>query len=181
MSRTFRLKTPFSERDLEKLNIGDKILLSGLIFTARDAAHKLLKKQIDEGKKTPLNLKGSVIFYAGPTPSKPGNPIGSIGPTTSYRMDSYAPFFYSLGVKATIGKGSRSKEVVLAQKKYKAVYLAAVGGVAALLAKHVKKAKVIAYPELGTEAIRKLWVEDFPCIVANDIYGNDLYERVKDF
>lgn len=177
MPKIWILKTPIKERDLEKLKCGDKILLSGVIFTARDAAHKLLKKQIDEGKKTPFHLKGSVIYYAGPSPARPGFPIGSIGPTTSYRMDSYAPFFYSLGVKATIGKGSRSKEVILAQKKYKAVYLSAVGGVAALLAKHVKKAEIIAYPELGTEAIRKLWVEDFPCIVANDIYGNDLFKN----
>jgi len=181
MMKTWRLKTPIKERHLEKLKVGNKILLSGVIFTARDSAHKLLKKQIEEGKKTPFDLKGSVIYYAGPTPPKPGYLIGSIGPTTSYRVDKYAPFFYSLGVKATIGKGSRSEEVMLALKKYKAIYLSAVGGIAALLAKHVKKAEIIAYQELGTEAIRKLWVEDFPCIVANDIYGNDLYKRVKEF
>lgn len=179
MPKTWRLKTPIKERDLEKLKVGDKILLSGIIFTARDTAHKLLKKQIENGKKPPFNLKGSVIYYAGPTPLKPGSVIGSIGPTTSYRMDKYTPFFYSVGVKATIGKGSRSKEVILALKKYKAVYLSAVGGIAALLAKHIKKAEIVAYQELGTEAIRKLWVEDFPCIVANDIYGDDIYKKVR--
>jgi fumarate hydratase subunit beta len=179
MPKICRLKTPIKEKDLEKLKVGDKILLSGVIFTARDTAHKLLKKQIEKGKKPPFDLKGSVIYYAGPTPPKPDSIIGSIGPTTSYRMDKYAPFFYSLGVKATIGKGSRSEEVILALKKYKAVYFSAVGGVAALLAKHVKKAEIIAYQELGTEAIRKLWVEDFPCIVANDIYGDDIYKKFQ--
>jgi len=181
MPKTWILKTPIKEKDLEKLKIGDKILLSGVIFTARDAAHKLLKKQIEEGKKPPFNLKGSVIYYAGPTPARPGLPIGSIGPTTSYRMDRYAPFFYSLGVSATIGKGSRSEEVILALKKYKAVYLSTIGGIAALLARHVKKAEIIAFPELGTEAIRKLFIEDFPCFVANDIYGNDIYKKMQRF
>jgi fumarate hydratase subunit beta len=182
MGKEIRLKTPLKDEDIEKLKIGDKVLLSGVIYTGRDAAHKRLYELLKEGKPLPINLEGAVIYYVGPTPTKPGYKIGSAGPTTSYRMDPYTPLMHQHGLKATIGKGNRSKEVQQALKKYKAVYLAATGGVAALIAKSVKSCKVIAYEDLGAEAIRELVVEDFPCTVANDCYGGDLFEEgMKEF
>jgi fumarate hydratase subunit beta len=177
MSRQIRLKTPLSAEDVEKLNIGDKVLLSGVLFTARDAAHKRIFELIQVGKELPLELKGQVIYYVGPTPAKPGKPIGSAGPTTSYRMDPYSPKLIELGLKGMIGKGNRSNEVIDAMKKYKAVYFGATGGAGALLAKRIKKADIIAYPDLGPEAIRRLEVEDFPVMVINDTKGNDLYQQ----
>lgn len=177
MSKTVKLTTPLTDEDVAQLNIGDTVLLSGIIYTGRDAAHKRLVDLIEEGKELPLDLKGQVIYYVGPAPAPPGKPIGSAGPTTSYRMDPYTPQLLERGLKATIGKGPRGKGVIDAMKQNKAVYLAAVGGVAALIAKSIKKAKVIAYEDLGTEAIRELEAEDFPCIVANDIYGNDLFQE----
>lgn len=178
----YRLETPLKDEDLEKLHIGDTIYLNGIIYTARDAAHKRLVDLIKEGKELPFDIKGSVIYYVGPAPAKPGKPIGSAGPTTSYRMDPFAPILMDNGLKGMIGKGPRSKEVIESMKKNKAVYFAAVGGAAALIAKSITSAKVIAYEDLGAEAIRKLEVKDFPCIVANDIYGNDLYKKgVEDF
>ena len=151
------------------------MLISGVIYTGRDAAHKRLVDLIDRGEELPLDIKGQIIYYVGPTPARPGKPIGSAGPTSSYRMDSYSPKLMEKGLKGMIGKGMRSKEVIEAMKKYRAVYMAAVGGAAALIARRIKKSEIIAYEDLGTEAIRRLEVEDFPAIVVNDIWGNDLY------
>ncbi|NPA55237.1 MAG: Fe-S-containing hydro-lyase [Epsilonproteobacteria bacterium] len=177
MMAEYKMTTPLTDEDVEKLKIGDIVYLSGTIYTARDAAHKRLVDLINEGKELPFDLKGSVIYFVGPTPPKPGEPIGSAGPTTSYRMDSYSPILIKHGQKGMIGKGKRSEEVKEACKKYKAVYFGATGGAGALIAKRIKKAEVIAYPELGPEAIRKLEVEDFPVTVVNDCYGGDLYEE----
>ncbi len=177
MSKTYHLTTPLSDEDIEKLKCGDVVKLSGIIYTARDAAHKRLVELLEKGEALPFDLKGSVIYFVGPTPPKPGDPIGSAGPTTSYRMDSYSPTLIAAGQKGMIGKGKRSKEVIEACKKHKAVYFGATGGAGALLGKQIKSAKVIAYPELGPEAVRELEVEDFPVTVVNDMYGCDLYEE----
>jgi fumarate hydratase subunit beta len=177
MSEPIRLTTPLADEDVEKLHIGDKVLLSGVLFTGRDAAHKRLFDLINEGKELPIDLKGQVIYYVGPTPAKPGRPIGSAGPTTSYRMDPYSVKLMELGLKGMIGKGNRSQEVIEAMKRYKAVYFGATGGAGALLAKRIKKAEVVAYPDLGPEAVRRLEVEDFPVTVINDTQGNDLYQE----
>jgi len=173
----YKMTTPLTNEDIEKLKIGDIVYLSGTIYTARDAAHKRLVDLINEGKELPFDLKGSVIYFVGPTPPKPGEPIGSAGPTTSYRMDSYSPILIEHGQKAMIGKGKRNEAVKEACVKHKAVYFGATGGAGALIAQRIKKAEVIAYPELGPEAIRKLEVEDFPVTVVNDSYGGDLYEE----
>jgi fumarate hydratase subunit beta len=177
MSEAIRLKTPLSDADVEKLKAGDKVLLNGVIYTGRDAAHKRLFDLLQEKKPLPIELKGQVIYYVGPAPAKPGQVIGSAGPTTSGRMDAYSPKLMEMGLKGMIGKGMRKKEVVEAMKKYKAVYFAATGGAGALLAKAIKKAQVVAYEDLGPEAINRLEVEDFPVIVVNDTRGNDLYEE----
>jgi fumarate hydratase subunit beta len=177
MSQPIRLKTPLSDADVEKLKAGDKVLLNGVIYTGRDAAHKRLFDLLKEGKSLPIDIKGQVIYYVGPAPAKPGQVIGSAGPTTSGRMDAYSPKLMEVGLKGMIGKGMRKKEVVEAMKKYKAVYFAATGGAGALLAKAVKKAQVVAYEDLGPEAINRLEVEDFPVIVVNDTKGNDLYQQ----
>ncbi|MCX7974585.1 MAG: Fe-S-containing hydro-lyase [Candidatus Aminicenantes bacterium] len=174
-----RITTPVSDEVIEKLRAGDRVFITGYLLTARDAAHKKLVDLIKEGKDLPIDLRGQIIYYVGPTPARPGKAIGSAGPTTSYRMDSYTPLLHSMGLKATIGKGSRSEEVKEALKKYKAVYLAAVGGAGALISKSIEAQEVVAYPELGPEAIIRLKVKDFPCIVINDIYGGDLYEEGK--
>ena len=173
----YKMTAPLTDEDIEKLRIGDIVYLSGTIYTARDAAHKKLVDLLAEGKELPFDLKGSVIYFVGPTPPKPGEPIGSAGPTTSYRMDSYSPILIKHGQKAMIGKGKRNQDVKDACIKYKAVYFGATGGAGALIAKRIKSAEVIAYPELGPEAIRKLEVEDFPVTVVNDSYGGDLYEE----
>lgn len=170
------IKTPLSEKDIASLKVGDRVYISGTIFTARDAAHKRLVELIKSGEKLPIPLKGQVIYYVGPAPARPGKVIGSAGPTTSYRMDPYAPVLLENGLKGMIGKGGRSAEVREAISKHKGVYFAAVGGAAALIAKSIKKAEIVVYPELGPEAIRRLEVESLPVIVINDIYGNDLYE-----
>ncbi len=175
MSDPIRLKTPLSDRDVEALKIGDRVLIHGVIYTGRDAAHKRLFDLLREGKDLPFDIKGQIIYYVGPTPAKPGQVFGSAGPTTSYRMDAYSPGLIEKGLKGMIGKGMRSDMVKEAMKRYKAVYFAATGGAGALLAKRVKKAEVIAYEDLGPEAIRRLEVEDLPVIVINDVYGNDLY------
>lgn len=177
MTEYKKLTTPFTDEDLKDLKAGDNVLISGTIYVGRDTAHKRIVEAINKGEKLPLDLKGAVIYYAGPAPAKPGQPIGSVGPTTSYRMDPYAPKLIELGQKGMIGKGSRSKEVRDACVKYKAVYFAATGGAGALLAKRVKEAKIIAYEDLGPEALREIKVEDFPVVVVDDIYGNDLYEQ----
>jgi len=167
----YSLKTPLQDKDVEILKIGDKVLISGILYTARDSAHKKLVK------KSPIDLKGQIIYYCGPTPAKPGEVIGSAGPTTSGRMDKFTEPLLKLGLRATIGKGKRSKEVQNALKKHKAVYLVATGGAGALLSKHIKKAEIVAYPELGPGAVYKFEVENFPTIVANDILGNDIFKR----
>jgi fumarate hydratase subunit beta len=161
----------------ESLKAGDNVLISGTLYTARDAAHKRLVELIREGKDLPMDIKGQIIYYVGPAPAKPGQAIGSAGPTTSYRMDPYAPILIEHGLKGMIGKGSRSQSVIDAMVKYKAVYFAAIGGAGALLAKSIKASEIVAYEDLGPEAIRKLTVEDFPAVVVNDTFGNDLYEQ----
>jgi fumarate hydratase subunit beta len=175
MAKNIQLKTPLSDEDVEKLKIGDKVFLTGIIYTGRDAAHKRMIDLLDAGKNLPMDIRGQIIYYVGPAPAKPGQPIGSAGPTTSYRMDAYAPKLMALGMKGMVGKGNRSPEVVEAMKKYKAVYFGATGGAGALIAKSIKKAEVVAYEDLGPEAIMKLEVEDFPVVVINDTKGNDLY------
>lgn len=172
-----RLKTPLTDEDVEELRAGDNVLISGVIFTARDAAHKKLVELLEKGEKWPVDLRGQVIYYVGPTPAKPGQVIGSAGPTTSGRMDPYTPAILQQGVKALIGKGSRDASVCKALQECKAVYLAATGGAGALLARTIKESEVVAYPELCPEAIRRLVVEDFPATVINDIYGSDLYKE----
>ena len=175
MSEVIRLKPPLSDEVVERLKIGDRIFINGVIYTGRDAAHKRLFDLLQEGKDLPFDIKGQIIYYVGPTPAKPDQVFGSAGPTTSYRMDAYSPSLIEKGLKGMIGKGMRSDAVKEAMKKHKAVYLAATGGAGALLGKRVKKAQVVAYEDLGPEAIRRLEVEDLPVIVINDIYGNDLY------
>ena len=175
MSGPIRLKTPLNDEDVEKLKIGDRVLINGIIYTGRDAAHKRLFGLLKEGKALPFDTKGQIIYYVGPTPAKPGQVLGSAGPTTSYRMDAYSPALLEKGLKGMIGKGMRSEAVKEAMKKFKAVYFAATGGAGALLAKRVKKAEVVAYEDLGPEAIRRLEVEDLPVIVVNDVRGGDLY------
>jgi len=175
-----KIKTPLTEDVLKELKAGDEVLLSGTIFTARDEAHKRLLELLRRNKKLPFDIKGAVIYYTGPTPAKPGQIIGSCGPTSSYRMDKYTPELLEHGLKATVGKGGRSKEIVAAMKKYKAVYFAAVGGAGVLISKCVKKSEIIAFADLGCEAVFRLDVKDFPLIVINDIYGNDLYQKIVD-
>jgi len=171
-----KLSPPLSDEDLVGLKAGDRVFISGVIYSARDSAHKRMVETIKKGEKLPVDIKGAVIYYMGPSPAKPGNPIGSAGPTTSGRMDSYTPLLIEHGLKGMIGKGGRSKEVIEACKKFKAVYFGATGGAGALLSKKIKSAEVVAYDDLGPEAIMKLEVEDFPVIVVNDVLGNDLYK-----
>ncbi len=177
MSEPKRITTPLTDEDVQDLRIGESVLISGIIYTGRDSAHKRLVDALERGQELPVNFQGQIIYYAGPAPAKPGKPIGSIGPTTSYRMDPYALQLIAEGLKGMIGKGNRSDEVVSAQKKYKAVYFGAIGGAAALMAKSVQTAEVIAYEDLGPEALRKLEVKDFPAVVVNDCYGGDLYKE----
>jgi fumarate hydratase subunit beta len=174
---TIEITTPLTDEVVKGLKAGDSVLITGTIYTARDAAHKRLTEAVAKGEKPPVELKGQIFYYAGPSPAPPGKPIGSVGPTTSYRMDAFAPKTMELGLKGMIGKGPRAKEVIDAMKKHGAVYFAAVGGAGALLAKCVKAAKPVAYPDLGAEAITELTVERFPAIVATDCRGNDLYSR----
>ena len=177
MAKEKHLQTPLKDDDLKGLKIGDKVLITGTIYTARDAAHKRLVDLIEAGKELPFDIKGQIIYFVGPAPARPGMPIGSAGPTTSYRMDPYSPALLDAGLKGMIGKGPRSKEVIDSMIKNKGVYFAAIGGAAVVMAQSVRAAKIIAYEDLGTEAIRELKVENLPCIVANDIYGKDLYEE----
>ena len=177
MSEPIRIRTPLSDEDVERLKAGDRVLISGVLYTGRDAAHKRLVDLLDRGGELPLDIRGQVIYYVGPTPARPSSPIGAAGPTTSYRMDAYSPKLMEHGLKGMIGKGMRSREVIDAMRRYRCVYMAAVGGAGALLSKRVRKAEVIAYEDLGPEAIRRLEVEDFPAILVNDIRGNDLYEE----
>jgi fumarate hydratase subunit beta len=177
MPRTIELSTPLSDQDVENLEIGDTVLVNGIIYTARDAAHKRLIDLLEAGQPLPMDLKGQIVFYVGPSPARPGRVIGAAGPTTSYRMDPYAPQLLELGLKAMIGKGKRSPEVIAAMKAHKAVYLGAIGGAGALISQSIKAAEIIAYEDLGPEAIRRLVVENLPTIVINDCRGNDLYEQ----
>ncbi len=174
-----KVTLPLTDETLKELRAGDNVLLTGVMYVARDAAHKRIVEALDQGKPLPFDIKGQTIYYMGPSPARPGQPIGSAGPTTSGRMDAYSPFLIAEGLKGMIGKGMRSQTVKDAIKKYKAVYLAAIGGAGALISKSIKKSEVIAYEELGAEAIRRLEVEDFPATVINDIYGGDLYQEGK--
>lgn len=170
------LTTPISEDDVGKLRVGDHVLISGLIYTARDAAHERMHAMLQQGEALPIDLRGQVIYYCGPTPPRPGRPIGSAGPTTATRMDPFTPMLLARGLKGTIGKGRRGREVRDALRLYRCVYFAAIEGTAALLGQRVRSAEVVAFPDLGPEAIFRLIVEQFPVVVANDIYGDDIYE-----
>lgn len=173
--KTLKITSPIDEKLIKDLKTGTKVLISGIIYTARDAAHLKMIQALDKGEKLPFDIRGQTIYYMGPSPARPGQVIGSAGPTTSSRMDGYTPKLLSQGLRAIIGKGNRSPEVIEAVKKYHALYFVTFGGAGALISKCIKKAEVIAYPELAAEAIMRLEVENFPAIVANDIYGNDLY------
>jgi len=174
------ITSPLEAEVVEKLKVGTRVLISGVVYTARDAAHKRLVQAINNGEELPLNIKGQTLYYMGPSPARPGQIIGSAGPTTSSRMDIYTPPLLAVGLRAMIGKGSRSEEAREAIKKHRAVYFVTIGGAGALLSKAIKKAKVIAYPELAAEAIMQLELEGFPAIVANDLYGGDLFIQGKD-
>jgi fumarate hydratase subunit beta len=177
MNEVLRITPPLSDKDIVKLKIGARVLITGKILTGRDSAHKRLYELIQKDESLPVDIKGQIIYYVGPAPAKPGHVIGSAGPTTSYRMDPYAPLLMEHGLKGMIGKGVRSKTVRDALKKHKAVYFAATGGAGALIAKNINAARIVAYEDLGPEAIRELEVIDFPVIVANDAFGGDLYEE----
>jgi fumarate hydratase subunit beta len=174
-----KITLPLTDETLEEIKTGDNVLLTGVMYAVRDAAHKRMVEALDQGKPLPFDIKGQTIYYVGPAPARPGQVIGSAGPTTSGRMDAYAPRLIAGGLRGMVGKGARSQDVRDAMKKYKAVYLAAIGGAGALISRSIKKSEVIAYEELGAEAIRRLEVEDFPATVINDIYGGDLYQEGK--
>ncbi|BEU87714.1 Fe-S-containing hydro-lyase [Selenomonas sp. TAMA-11512] len=176
MAEKIRITTPFTEEMSKKLKAGDSVLITGKIYSARDAAHKAMTEALARGEKLPIDWQDKIVYYLGPTPAKPGDPIGSAGPTTSGRMDAYTPTMLDQGIKGIVGKGSRSKEVVDSIKKNGVTYFAAVGGAAALIAKSIKKYEVLAYEELGPEALAELTVEEFPAIVVVDHEGNDFYE-----
>ncbi len=179
MKQAVKITLPADKATIESLKTGDQLLIYGTIYVARDAAHKRIIEALEQGKPLPFSLAGQTIYYMGPSPARPGHIIGSAGPTTSGRMDAYTPALLAQGLKVMIGKGERSQVVKKAIKKYKAVYLAAIGGAGAMIAKSIKKCDVIAYPELGAEAVLRLEVVDFPAVVVNDIYGGDLYEEGK--
>lgn len=174
------IKLPLEKKDIEELKAGDYVYLDGIMYSARDAAHKRMQETLDKGEKLPIELDNNVIYYMGPSPAREGRVIGSAGPTTAGRMDKYAPNLLDLGLKGMVGKGKRTKEVKDAVIRNKAVYFAAVGGAGALLSKCIKESEVIAYDDLGTEAIRKFRVENFPVIVVMDSQGNDLYETATE-
>ena len=171
-----KIQTPFTREDTRTLKAGDACLITGVIYTARDAAHKRLCELVDQNKPLPMDMENAIIYFVGPTPAKPGQVIGSAGPTTAYRMDAYSPKLIAIGQTGMIGKGKRSAEVIAAMKEYGAVYFGATGGCGALLSKCIKKSEVVAYDDLGAEAIRRLEVEDFPVTVIIDSEGNNLYE-----
>lgn len=173
---TKKITLPITQDDINSLKAGDSVLLTGTILTGRDAAHKRLFELIEQGKELPVDIKGEIIYYVGPAPAKKGYAVGPAGPTSSYRMDKYTPSLLDLGLKGMIGKGARSKEVIDSIVKNKCVYFAAIGGAAALIAKSIKSEELLCYEDLGTEAIRRYTVEDFPCIVAVDCKGNNVYE-----
>ena len=175
-----KLTTPLTAEKTKELRAGDNLLISGVIYTGRDAAHKRLVELVEKGEDLPVDLKDQIIYYVGPAPAKPGQAIGSAGPTTSYRMDAYAPTLLDLGLKGMIGKGKRSDEVVESMKKNGAVYFGAIGGAGALLSKCIKKAEVVCYEDLGAEAIRRLEVENLPVVVIIDSQGNNLYKQGRE-
>jgi fumarate hydratase subunit beta len=172
-----KITTPLTDEVVKKLKIGTQVLISGTIYTGRDAAHKKMTEALAKGEPLPFDPKGQIIYFVGPAPAKPGNPIGSAGPTTSYRMNAYSPAMLDAGLKGMIGKGQMSDEVRDKLKEHYACYFLAIGGAGALIAKSIKEAEVIAYDELGPEAVRKLTVEDFPAIVTFDCYGGNLFEE----
>ena len=171
-----KITLPITDEDIKNLKAGDSVLLTGSIITGRDAAHKRLYELIQKGEKLPVDIKGELIYYVGPAPAKPGYAVGPAGPTSSYRMDKYAPSLLDLGLKGMIGKGARNKEVVDAIVRNKGVYLVAIGAASAVIAKSIKSEEILCYEDLGTEAVRRYEVEDFPCIVAIDSNGNNVYE-----
>lgn len=173
---TKKITLPITHDDIKSLKAGDSVLLTGTILTGRDAAHKRLFELIEQGKELPVDIKGEIIYYVGPAPAKKGYAVGPAGPTSSYRMDKYTPSLLDLGLKGMIGKGARSKEVIDSIVKNKCVYFAAIGGAAALIAKSIKSEELLCYEDLGTEAIRRYTIEDFPCIVAVDCEGGNVYE-----
>ncbi|KAB2952583.1 Fe-S-containing hydro-lyase [Heliorestis acidaminivorans] len=175
-----KLTTPLTKEQSKKLKAGDQVLISGVIYTGRDAAHKKMIEAMERGEELPFDVKDTIIYYVGPCPAKPGQVIGSAGPTTSGRMDAYAPALIAKGLKGMIGKGLRTPEVISAMQEHSAIYFAAIGGAGALMARTIKESEVIAYEELGTEAVRRLVVEDFPAIVVIDSEGNNLYEQGKE-
>ncbi len=172
-----RIQLPITDNDIQDLRAGDSVLLTGTILTGRDAAHKRLYELIEQGAPLPVDLKGEIIYYVGPAPAKPGYAVGPAGPTSSYRMDKFTPALLDLGMKGMIGKGARSPEVIEAIVKNKAVYFAAIGGAAAVIAKSITAEEIICYEDLGAEAVRRYTVKDFPCIVAIDCLGNNVYAR----
>jgi fumarate hydratase subunit beta len=174
-----KIKLPLNDETVKGLKAGDNVLLSGVVYVARDAAHKRMVEALEAGDKLPFDIKGQTVYYMGPSPARPGKVIGAAGPTTSGRMDSFSPRLMAAGLKGMIGKGSRSPAVKEAMRQYRAVYFAAIGGAGALISQSIKKSELVAYEELGAEAVRKLEVEDFPVTVINDIYGGDLYEEGK--
>jgi fumarate hydratase subunit beta len=174
-----KITLPLTDETVEGLRAGDQVRLSGVMYTARDIAHERLTEDLEQGKPLPFDIKGQTIYYMGPSPARPGQPTGAAGPTTSSRMDIYSPRLLAAGLKGMIGKGGRSPEVREAMKKHRAVYFAAIGGAGALISQSIRESEVIAYEELGVEAVRRLEVEDFPAMVINDIHGADLYQDGK--
>jgi fumarate hydratase subunit beta len=173
------IRTPLSNEDVAKLRAGDRVTINGIIYSARDAAHKRMTEALERGEALPFDIQGQIIYYMGPTPAKPGQAIGSAGPTTSSRMDRYAPTLIAKGLKGMIGKGVRAAAVKEAMREHKAIYLAAISGAGALISQRIVKAEPVAYEDLGAEALLRLEVRDFPVLVVNDIYGGDLYEEGK--
>lgn len=178
--KTYSFSLPLSDSDIKKLKAGDKVLLSGALYNARDAAHKRIINALESGQDLPFDINGQTIYYMGPSPARAGQVIGSAGPTTSARMDRYAPQMIKAGAKVMIGKGNRSEEVISAIKEHGGIYFAAIGGAGALLSKKIVKAEIVAYEDLGAEAIRKLEIKDFPAIVAVDSYGGDIFKQGKE-
>ncbi|MCK4221541.1 MAG: Fe-S-containing hydro-lyase [Dehalococcoidia bacterium] len=179
MAEAKRVPLPLTDETLKDLRAGDNLLLTGVMYVGRDAAHKRMIEALDQGKALPIDVRGQTIYFMGPSPARPGRPIGSAGPTTSGRMDAYSPRLIAEGLKGMIGKGLRSKAVKDAMVEHKAVYLGAIGGAGAIISQSIKKAEVVAYEELGAEALRRLEVVDFPVTVVNDVYGGDLYQEGK--
>ncbi len=177
--KTVHITTPLDEKTVESLEAGDQVFITGVIYSARDSAHKRMVEALDKGEKLPFDIKNQIVYYMGPSPAKPGHAIGSAGPTTSGRMDVYSPRLMSVGLKGMIGKGNRTQAVKDAMRKYKSVYFAAIGGAGALISQSIKKSELVAYEDLGAEAILRLEVESFPATVINDVHGNDLYEQGK--